>query len=98
MFYNKSKSISMCNSYYDNLFMKHFNNKCLKNDTLYQKKNYSFIVSYPILYKKMIVFKMLGRVLKKKKMKNRFNLNQSILIDSRISRNKLFLQIPINCK
>jgi hypothetical protein len=48
--------------------MNNFYNKYLKNDNLYNyKKNSAFLIYYPILYKKMVVFQMLGNPLKKKK-------------------------------
>lgn len=53
------------------------------------------LLSYPILYKKIYFFKFSCTILKKRKRKNVFFFNQTILLEGYLSKRKLFVTLPI---
>lgn len=62
---------------------------------LYKKNFHSCLIFYPILYKRIIFFNFGCFIKKRKRMKNRYNLNQTIILEGTISSNKCRLSIPV---
>lgn len=95
LFYNKK--IGFLKNYYNMTFISFLKTYNFFSNNLYDKDINYCVIIYPVLYKKMSFFKLSCNILKKKRMKskNSFNLNQTVILEGFISRNKFFLSIPV---
>lgn len=90
-----NKKIGFYTDYYNmNLisFLKTYN---FFSNNLYNKNMNYCIITYPILYKKISFFRFSCNIVKQKRMKRKLNLNQTIILEGYISRNKCFLSVPV---
>ena len=101
---NYNKKIGYYRNYYNSLFFSYilpYSNikgyyKAFNHDNLYKRNYiYSCLIIYPILYKKLSFFQFNVKILKKRRMKNIFNLNQTIILEGTISRKKCSLSVPL---
>ena len=99
-----NKKIGFYKNYYNSIFSSYIlpysnkktTHKLFHDDLLYNIHYlYSCLIIYPIIYKRLCFFTFPIRILKRKRMRNRLNLNQTVLIEGTISRKKCFLSVPI---
>lgn len=102
MFSHYNKKIGFYKNYYNSVFFSYIlpysntKNKMFNHDNLYKSDYiYSCLIIYPILYKKLSFFQFSTKIIKRKRMKNRLNLNQTIILEGTISKKKCSLSVPI---
>lgn len=97
-FYNKK--LGLITNHYNSVFSLYIlpyqsNLLFFYNSKNRKKVTYSCLLVYPIFYKKIFFFELSCSAIKKKKMKNINNLNQTIILEGSISSNKCIYTIPI---
>lgn len=90
-----NKKIGFYKNYYNMTFISYLKTYEFFSNNLYNKNMNYCIITYPILYKKISFFRFSCNIVKKKRMKGKFNLNQTVILEGFISRNKCFLSIPV---
>lgn len=93
-----NKKLGFYNTYYNELFFSYI--LPYSNDIMYlynnkKKVTSSFLLVYPILYKKIFFLELSSHILKKKKMKQVFNLNQTLILEGSLSSHKCIFTVPI---
>ena len=94
-----NRSIGKYQNYYNDLFMLNFNNIHKNNKILYsnREKKYGFVLWYLLINnKKLTSFYMRGIPLKKRNMKKNININQTVLLESLVSNQKVYFHVPIH--
>jgi hypothetical protein len=99
-YYNKK--IGFYKKYYDSVFFEYIlrysntTGQLLSKNTFYKSNSISScLVIYPVFYKRLSFFNFSAYILKKKRMKNRYNLNQTIILEGTISKTKCVYSIPL---
>ena len=93
-----NQKLGKYNQYYSKHLMTSTGINHIKNLNFLYKKNklkITCLIHYPILYKKITFFNFGCVIIKKKRMKNKYNLNQSIIVEGSISANKCIFTIPV---
>jgi len=93
MLYNKK--VGNITQYYNNTIVSHLESYSMFFTKLYLNKTSYCLITYPIFYKKISFFRFSCLILKKNKMKNRLNLNQTIVLEGIISRKKVLISVPV---
>lgn len=55
----------------------------------------SFLVVYPIFYKKILFLEISTQIIKRRNMKQKYNLNQSLILEGTVSSKKCLLSVPV---
>ena len=61
----------------------------------HSKKNGACLLVYPIIYKKIFFLELSTIIKKKKKFKNIYNLNQTLILEGTVSSHKCLYSIPL---
>jgi len=93
LFYNKK--IGNFKNYYKNTFILCFKSYYDSRTKIYHRNIKHCILSYPILYKKISFFRFSCNVKRKRNMKHFYNLNQTIILEAYISREKCVFSVPV---
>jgi hypothetical protein len=98
MFFYNQKLGFYCN-YYNELFFSYiipYQEKLISFYNLNQNLvTNSCLLVYPILYKKVLFFEASSTILKRKKMKNKYNLNQTLILEGTVSSKKCIFTVPL---
>ncbi len=90
-----NKKIGYYNNYYNMTLISLLKTYNFFSNNLYNKNMNYCIITYPILYKKISFFRFSCNIIKKKRINLKYNLNQTIILEGFISRNKCFLSVPV---
>ena len=95
MYYNRK--IGYLQKKYDKLLLKNINNIFVSKyqPTIILNKTKCSLI-YPIFYKKISFFQFYCDIVKQKNMRNQVTLNQSVILETAVSRNKCVLWVPVN--
>ena len=94
-FYNKK--LGFYTQYYNLLFFSYvlpYQNQ-LKDFYKRTTSKETCLLVYPILYKKIFFLELSAHIQKKKKMNNKYNLNQTLILEGTVSSHKCKYAVPL---
>lgn len=96
-FYNKK--LGFYKNFYNSLFFSYilpYQNQYVDFYNLNTNRTtHSCLLVYPILYKKIFFLELSAKILKRKKMKSKYNLNQTLILEGTISSQKCLFSVPL---
>lgn len=92
-----NKKLGFYKNYYTFLFYSYilpYHNQLSDFYNLNKATNTCLLV-YPILYKKIFFLELSSKIIKRKKMKQVYNLNQTLILEGTVSSHKCHFSVPV---